>query len=68
MKMKKITIWKRLNLETDLMEHNHIEDGHVPLNLKVPIGKFINQTKSWSSRIWEKEIAYLDKNNKIMRI
>ena len=66
--MKPITIWRRFNSETELMEHNHIEDGHVPLDLKIPLGKFSNQTKSWLSGKWEKELTYLDETNTIVRI
>lgn len=64
--MKEITVWKRLNIEQETMEHNHIEDGHVPLSLKIPVGKFKDQTKNWKSGIWEKRLTYLDENNTIV--
>ena len=49
-----ITIWRRItNMPTELViEHNHIENGHV--SGIIPIGH-----KSWHNYGWSKSFGYL---------
>ncbi|MNJ90614.1 hypothetical protein D3C87_82480 [compost metagenome] len=65
--MKKVTVWKILKGDTKLVvEHNHIEDGHVEGTYPQPLDpKFKNQL-SWKNFEWQKEFSYLDENNKVI--
>ena len=63
--MKEIIVWRRFDNKIKKFIHNHIEDGHI--NNSKPIGKFKHQTVSWSSGKWEREEAYLDKGNNIVK-
>lgn len=54
MKVQPITIWRRISGSDNelIVEHNHIEDGHVG-GIK-PIGH-----ASWIKYIWLKSFGYL---------
>lgn len=60
--MKKVTKWERLNPQTNLFEHNHLEDGHVAGNAPTPITK--EHIKLFAESKWRKQFGYLDLSNK----
>lgn len=65
--MKKITIWKMLKGNDELIiEHNHIEDGHVDGTYPLPLDPKFKGQLSWKNFEWQKEHGYLDENNKVV--
>ncbi len=50
---KIITIWERLNINSNVWEHNHISDGYTESE-EVPKPKGSVQKKSWPGGKWRK--------------
>lgn len=63
--MKTITVWSCLDVKTKRWAHNHIEDGHVDINSKVPIGNDY-QTKTWLSKTWNLKHMYLNNRQQVV--
>lgn len=63
--MKPITVWLRLDEKKQQWNHNHIEDGHVPIVSTKPIGT-PHQTKVWSKGTWSFQHKHLDMNNTVV--
>ena len=67
--MKPITIWKKYNDKAKDFKHNHIEDGYVScFMLDNPIGKFKEQTKAWSTGIWQATYGFLNDKYTVVRL
>jgi hypothetical protein len=56
--MTPITIWQRQN-DNKVMEHNHIEDGHVPSSQLRPTPKTEEHKKAWARGVWSFSHAHL---------
>jgi hypothetical protein len=55
--LKTITVWFRLNHETDDFEHNHIENDHVFGSEPVPLNDY--QRKAWKGCKWQYEHRFI---------
>jgi hypothetical protein len=51
-----ITVWERLNIDSDEWQFNHIENGH--LTQSKPVGDE-RQTKNWDRGVWRYKHMYL---------
>ena len=61
-RMKKVTKWDKLNTQTNLFEHNHLEDGHVAGNAPAAFTK--EQIELFAKSQWRKQFGYLDMGGK----
>jgi hypothetical protein len=63
--LKPITVWEKFNVKEQRWDHNHIEDGHVPINQNKPTGT-PEQTKTWESGTWMFFYKYLDGKQRVI--
>ena len=64
-RMKDITVWLKFDVNTQKWNHNHIKDGHVPINSNKPIGT-PEQTKIWDKSTWIFQYKHIDENQKVI--
>ena len=62
---KEITIWERLDNNTEIWEHNHIADGY-DVSLLKPIGT-PDQNKLWKGGTWRSVKALLTDTFEVVR-
>lgn len=60
--LRAVTVWQRwVGERRDMrLEHNHVEEGHVPIDQVVPTIKHEAQRAAWKQAQWVKTLAHLD--------
>jgi hypothetical protein len=64
---KPVTVWERWVGERrdQRLEHNHVEEGHVPLDQVAPTIKHEAQRAAWRQAQWVKTLAFLDTDGRL---
>ena len=64
--LQPITVWRAYHDAAGKFSHNHIEDGHVPMEQYGPTPKTDDQRRAWDKQLWNREWCWMDENYRVV--